>query len=184
VDALEASLRVPYSWRWNFLRRFSDGAIAARSMGVTVGRRTRIYSGEFGTEPWLIDIGDDVTISIGVAFLPHDGAYALCADEHGRRYRYSKIVVGAGSFIGARAVLLPGVVVGRGCIVAAGSVVTKSVPAGYVVGGNPARILMSSAEFISKAASEPTDRSMVGRSRHERIDSIVREEPRPFLPEA
>ncbi|MEI5671653.1 acyltransferase [Nocardioides sp. CCNWLW212] len=46
-------------------------------------------------------------------------------------------------WIGARAIILPGVTVGRGAVVAAGAVVTKDVPAFSVVGGNPAKILKS-----------------------------------------
>ncbi len=44
-------------------------------------------------------------------------------------------------FLGARTVILPGVTIGAGVAVGAGSVVTKSIPAGAVAAGNPARVL-------------------------------------------
>jgi putative colanic acid biosynthesis acetyltransferase WcaF len=51
------------------------------------------------------------------------------------------VEIGAGAFVGARAFVLPGVVVGAGAIVGAGAVVTRAVPAGTTVAGNPARII-------------------------------------------
>lgn len=51
------------------------------------------------------------------------------------------VVVGNNVWIGARAILLPGVHIGDNAVIGAGAVVTKSVPAGVVAGGNPARVL-------------------------------------------
>ena len=51
------------------------------------------------------------------------------------------IVIGDDVWIGTRAILLPGVTIGRGAIVGAGSVVTADVPPHAIVGGNPARII-------------------------------------------
>lgn len=53
------------------------------------------------------------------------------------------IVIGDDCWIGARVVLLPGVTIGRHCVIGAGSVVTRDVPDYSVVGGNPARVLRS-----------------------------------------
>jgi acetyltransferase-like isoleucine patch superfamily enzyme len=49
--------------------------------------------------------------------------------------------IGDGSWIGARAIILPGVTIGRRCLVAAGAVVSKDVPDDTLVAGNPARVV-------------------------------------------
>jgi len=54
---------------------------------------------------------------------------------------YPPTIIENDVWIGARALILPGIRIGRGAIVAAGAVVTKDVPAMTVVGGNPAKII-------------------------------------------
>ena len=54
------------------------------------------------------------------------------------------------AYIGAYSQIMPGVTIGEGSLVAAGSVVTKSVPPYMVVGGNPARVLCSIDEYLAK----------------------------------
>jgi acetyltransferase-like isoleucine patch superfamily enzyme len=133
------------------LRLLLPGDVYARRIGVRVGEDCRILSREFGSEPFLIEIGDRVTISSNVNFVTHDGAGWLVQDERGRRYLYGRIRIGNDVFVGAGATLLPGVEIGDRAIVGAGSVVTKSVPTGAVVGGNPARMLTSYAAFHDRA---------------------------------
>lgn len=95
---------------------------------------------------WLIEIGNYVTLAPEVYLLAHDAST--------KRYlNYSKIgkvVIEDYAFIGARAIIMPGVTVGKNAIVAAGSVVTKSVEPNTVVGGNPAKPIMKTDELMIK----------------------------------
>lgn len=95
---------------------------------------------------WLIEIGNYVTLAPQVYLLAHD------ASIH-RSLHYSKIgkvILKDYCFVGARSIIMPGVTIGEKAIVAAGSVVTKSVPNNTVVGGNPAKFIMKTDELIVK----------------------------------
>lgn len=63
---------------------------------------------------------------------------------------FGKIVVEDWVYIGSQSLIMPGVTIGEGALVAAGSVVTKSVPPRTVVGGNPAKIICTVDEYIDK----------------------------------
>lgn len=82
-----------------------------------------------------IMIGDNVTIANNVVIVDHDHS------KHGKDFVSKPVVIGAGAWIGANAVILKGVKIGEKAIIAAGSIVTKDVPNGVVVAGVPARIV-------------------------------------------
>lgn len=87
-----------------------------------------------------ISIGNDVSIAYNV--LIQDSDYHTMCDENGNAKPHTlPITVEDNVWIGANAIILKGVTLGKGCVVAAGSVVSKSVPANALVGGNPARII-------------------------------------------
>ena len=129
-------------------------------MGVVVGEDCRILSLAVSAEYELISIGDRVTISSDVLFVTHDGAGWLVRDDDGRRhYWLARIAIGNDVFVGARTIIMPGVEIGDRCVVAAGSVVTRSVPDGSVVGGNPARLIGTFDAFSTKVRRTwPQDR--------------------------
>ena len=125
-----------------------------RKMGIKIGKNCYINHDvllEVGCE-----IGDDTTITGGTIVLTHDAVPATFlpvlnkGDVFNRRCRREKVNIGKQCFIGARCVILPGVTIGDRCVVAAGSIVTKDVPSGNVVAGNPARIICSIDEYIAK----------------------------------
>lgn len=105
-----------------------------------LGNNSRIYSDKFGSEPWLVSIGDDVIVASGVSFIEHDASYYSV-------YRYlgeipnvfaekkGAIIIGNNCFIGANSILLGGTRIGDNSVVAAGSVVHGIVPSGEVCGG-------------------------------------------------
>lgn len=158
-----------------------DGVSHARSLGVTVGDRCRIYTQSFSTEPFFITIGDDVVVATDVLFATHDGAAALVRDEKGRRYYVGRIKVGSRVFIGARAIIMPNVTIGDRVIVGAGSVVTKSIPDNCVVAGNPARYICSFDSYVERGSQFPSDRDVSGVSHQERTSSMLIESQRPWL---
>lgn len=119
-----------------------------RWMGVRVGRNVFI-----GLDTWLDDqfpelvvIEDDVTVSFRVMVIVHDDAKRLDRTQAGAGDgTVAPVVLGRGCYLGAGALLLPGVTVGENAVVAAGAVVTRDVPPGTVVGGVPARVLKEAA---------------------------------------
>ena len=120
--------------------------------GARIGRDCNVCDGVFVENDVIV--GDRVTIKCGVQLWDgvrlHDdvfvGPNATFTNDPFPRSRqrpetYAQTVVEAGASIGANATLLPGLRIGRGAMVGAGAVVTRSVPAHAIVVGNPARIV-------------------------------------------
>ena len=63
---------------------------------------------------------------------------------------FGKIVIEDWAYIGSGTLIMPGVTIGESSLVAAGSVVTKSVPPGMIVGGNPARVICSVEDYVER----------------------------------
>lgn len=154
---------------------------AARAAGVVIGKECRILSRIATSEPWLVSIGDRVTITGGVVFATHDGSGYHVRDDRGRRYRYAPITIGDDVFVGQNTVILPGVRIGDGAIVGAGSVLTRSVPAGTVVAGNPAHVISTRAVFDTRVLQWPARDDQEGASLRARIDSIAETQHRPEM---
>jgi acetyltransferase-like isoleucine patch superfamily enzyme len=160
--------------KWNFLRAIGGNILAARAQGVTIGKDCRIYTRQFGGEPWLITIGDHVDVSTDVEFVTHDGTGWLISDERGRRHHYSPITIGNNVYIGSHTTILPGVTIGNNVIIGAGSLVNQSIPDNCVAMGSPAKYRVSFEDFKQYAlVHHASDSDMKGKTRRERIDSIV-----------
>lgn len=162
-------LRSPWfavsAWRVSLLRLF----------GARVGERVVIRQHVTVKYPWHLVIGDDcwigeqvwiddlTTVTLGDSVCVSQGAY-LCTGNHdwtdtGFGLRVSSIVVESSGWVGARAMLLPGVRLGEGAVAAAGSVVSAAVPAWQIVAGNPAMFLKMRVVRERVAASALSARS-------------------------
>lgn len=153
--------RLPRWWQWRLLSVLRGPVAAARALGAKVGEDCRLYSLSISSEWDLLTIGDRVTISSDVRFITHDGVGWLFRDRSGRRhYRLARIALGNDVFVGAGATIMPGVRIDDRCVIAAGSVVTRSVPAGSVVGGNPAKVIGSYEDLADRVETWPTRREV------------------------
>ena len=144
----------------------------ARRIGVSVGEKSEIYGSSrlmFSEEPYLVSIGKNVHISVQAVFLCHDGAVLPFRKEHPKLDLAAPIIVGDDCFIGAQAIIMKGVSIGSRCVVAAGSVVVKDVPSGCIVGGNPAKQIGTTEEFLKRAKLRSLDIGHVDGSEKHKI---------------
>lgn len=109
-----------------------------KKMGMKFGENFRCFSDIIGPEPYLIEIGNNVTISTNVSLITHDNSVIKVIN--GKTDTFGKIRIGDNCFIGSGTIILPGVNIANNIIVAAGSVITKSFnEPNIIIGGNPAK---------------------------------------------
>lgn len=129
------------------LNREPDLAALVRR-GLRLGADVRVMAGvEIDhSHCWLVEIGDGTTIAPNVQILAHDASTKM----HLGYTRIARTRIGRRVFLGAGSIVLPGVVVGDEAIVAAGAVVTRDVAPGTIAGGNPAREIGRTAEYVAR----------------------------------
>lgn len=112
-----------------------------------------IGDANFGSEPYLITIGGNTTVSFDCAFVTHDAATRVIRNLEGQNREtviYGPIKIGKNCFIGCRTVVLPNVTIGDNCIIGAGSVVNNDIPSNTVAAGIPCKPICTLEEYIEK----------------------------------
>lgn len=121
----------------------------ARHIGVKIGKNNFIATKNFGTEPYLITIGNNCQITDNVYFHTHGGAH-VARRTYPNFDVFGKIEINDWVYIGSGSHIMPGVTIGKGSLIASGSIVTKSIPANEVWGGVPAHKICNIEEYIHK----------------------------------
>lgn len=165
IDGLNLSVRNGRKDK-TYLEIGSDSVVSGNfyfeieSGKIQIGSNTFIGGGDFNCID-RISIGNDVMISWGCTFIDHNSHSILWQErkndvaewkrgiEEGMLGRYKnwenvkrkEILIKDKAWIGFNSIVMKGVVIGEGAIIASGSVVTKSVPDWCIVGGNPAKLI-------------------------------------------
>lgn len=124
-----------------------------RKRGVKIGKNPWIhYSVGFSSEPYLIELGDDVRLTAGVQFITHDGGMWVLRNLSLLRDAdlFGKIVVGNNVHVGINTVIMPGVTIGDNVLIGVGAVVTNDIPSNSVAVGVPARVIKTIDEYYEK----------------------------------
>lgn len=129
----------------------------ARAIGVSIGEDCRLLgltTGTFGSEPYLVSLGNHVTVTSGVSFITHDGGVWVFRKDYPDIDVIAPITVGNNVFIGINSILMPGVSIGDDCVIGAGAVVTRDIPPGNVAVGVPARPIKLLDEYWQKVQKQ------------------------------
>ena len=129
--------------------------VFARKIGVNMGENCHIYGKiAWGSEPWIITIGDNVHLTDGVKFITHDGGTLLYRDIVPDLEITKPIKLGSKVYVGNNVIFMPGVTVGNNVVIGAGAVVTKDIPDNSVAVGVPARVIKTADEYLEKLKRE------------------------------
>ncbi len=119
--------------------------------GLVVGKNFQLERNSYidSSFPWLIEIGDNVTIAPDSLILSHDGSTKKSVGYS----KIGKVVIGSNVFVGAKCIILPNTVIGNNVVIGAGSIVKGNIPDNTVVIGSPAKVVSSIADFKNKHES-------------------------------
>lgn len=137
--------------RADYYRKYSE---------LTLGEDCEIHGDvTFGSEPYLINMGNKVRLTHGVKFITHDGAMwvirNLGMSPNGGKI--GTINIGDNVMIGQDSIIMQGVKIGSNVVVGAGSIVTKDVPNNTIVAGVPAKFICTIEEYYEKNRSKIED---------------------------
>ena len=125
-----------------------------KSRGMKVGKNVIfVESPDFGSEPYLIEIGDRTKITANCTFITHDGAmYTIRSmEKYADARNFGRIKIGKNCFVGNNCTFLPGSQMGDNCILGAGSLLNSSMPENSVYAGVPAKFICTIEEYGDRA---------------------------------
>lgn len=121
---------------------FCTGVIAYRGKGISIGHRTGISARAYLAGQGGITIGNDVIMGPNVQIFSENHEFSdLSLTIKDQGITKQAVVIGNNCWLGGGSTILAGVTIGDGCVVAAGSVVTKSFPENSVIAGIPAKMV-------------------------------------------
>lgn len=140
-----------------------------------IGDKVHFQTRELPRDPYMIKIHNNVRIASNVTFITHDGLNKMFnnIEKDSARYHLGCIEIMDNVVIGSNSTILYNVRIGKNVVVAAGSVVTRDVPDGSIVGGNPAKVIGSFEDLHNKRRNEK--KQLFGTSRIDYIEWLWNE---------
>lgn len=126
-----------------------------RRRGVKIGKNCHIANISYSTEPYLIEIGDHVSIASKSRIITHDGSMWIFREEFPQIDLFGKIKIGNNVFIGIGCTILPNTTIGDNCVIGAGTVVRGTIPDNSIVMGNPGKVIMNKNIFKRMVLNKP-----------------------------
>lgn len=175
---LSARLRLKLL-RWRSTLRSTAFVETLRADGASIGERVFLGNRTYVDEgfAWLIEIEDDVTVAPNAMVLAHDAGLKQPLGVT----RVAPVRIRRAAYIGAGAIVLPGVTIGEEAVIGAGSVVTHDVAPRTVVAGVPARPIDTVDSLVERhlpAVSAARGAGAYGWTRSQRADPRTRTEIR------
>ena len=126
-----------------------------RKKGIEIGEnvlfRDRMTTLIDCSRPALVKIGDNVDINRHFQILTHDwGCYVIRGKYHDFVNSEGRVNIGNNIYFGTNVIILKGVTIGDNCIIGAGSIVNRNIPANSVATGNPCRVVCSLDDYYEK----------------------------------
>ncbi|MHB8362409.1 MAG: acyltransferase [Patescibacteria group bacterium] len=144
-------LRRVYIWFLYKIEMHPDMDVRIRKLkelGFSIGNNVFIDNVEIeDLYPEFLKIEDDVVIAYGTRILVHDSSMN---NLFGDPIRFGKVIIKKGAYIGSKCIIMPGVTIGEGALIGAGSLVTHNVKDHMVAFGSPAKEYMKVIEYREK----------------------------------
>lgn len=151
----------------------------AKLSGVTIGENCRILTKQFGSEPYLIHIGNNFNCASNVQFITHDGTVNVIRvrfPEYKDIDMVAPIVIGNNVTIGYGTILLPGTVIEDNVIIGAGAVVRGRVKSDGIYAGVPVKFICSLEDYVARSKHNfMYTRHLAPEEKHKVINELIAE---------